>query len=213
MKNNKIVRTLISPSLFSGIVVLCCSLGMFLYKIVSLNSTSGFFYELLFGNNYTNQIYSLAEYTTTLEIIIFENPALNNILFLLFWILIGVIVYILSTVTTSSVFSLSNDINEIKKKPGENQRAKHNIFKFFLSASFWGLWAIYIFALLQFLIPFGFMLIQISSGRINSIEGVFWALMSFVVLAVSLHVQVILIRLATLKLRLWGIPDVVYMDN
>jgi len=96
MKNSKFARLVLTPSTFSFFATVGSSLLILVVAGVSYASNTGLVYDYLFGNNSSSKLIEDSQSTLSLfSTTVFGNPALNKVLFLAFWMVVGLIVYLL----------------------------------------------------------------------------------------------------------------------
>jgi hypothetical protein len=200
----------VSPSLASGLFAL---LGSSLFLLIANSwvlQSDGFLTDLILGTNSSFGLIQAAEQTTfELSELTLGNPLLNKVLFFLFWMMVGLVVYaVLSTlgITIKDFANAAEDVHIVKTR------------KTHLDQSFWlkiavrvsgSIALIFLYILsAKLIVPFSTLAGQAWLGSLDSFVGWFYGLLGFIVLALSLHILVIVLRLVFLKPRLFGGWDV-----
>jgi hypothetical protein len=139
---------------------------------------------------------------------VFGNVTLNKILFFCFWMLVGLVVYVILSAFIKGYEEISDVIKEFGYIHALRQQLAESIF---LRLAIKGVVAIiglfFMLVFLQFLLPLSRLCTIVAGGQLLSANGFLYAIVSFGLLWLSIHIQVVLVRLFFLRVRLWGTAD------
>jgi hypothetical protein len=205
MKNLRFAHLLLTPSLSSSVLVTAVTGLVLAGAAFSYAAKSGQLYQYLFGpGSSAALIESSRSSVEAFGNTVFGNDALNRILFFVFWMVIGLLSYLLMTglgAGLSSAHDLLHELHETDKKSFLAKRVKRQVA---LRAATAGLWFIYVIFFFTILLPFAILAGRIAAGDLVSPTGPLYALISIVVLWLSLHLHIVLARLFMLRPRLFG---------
>jgi|GEM_PF-977005 len=209
-KQLRFIWAVIQPSLFSStITVLICG-AILLTAMLSYGTRSGMIYDFLFGPNSSSALIqtsklSLDNITTK----VFGNPLLNKAIFYMFWMFVGLVVYTILSSIIGGVNTVTADVEQslnVNDTQGENRKT----MKFRLTIRLLILtgWALYSVFYIKILLPYGVLASRIGVGDFPAIKGLLYISAGLAVLFISLHLNVILLRLFLLKLRVFSGEEV-----
>jgi hypothetical protein len=198
----------LEPTLFSGLATaLVACLVMFVQYFSKFGSYS--LYGYVFGTDSSIALIQSADSSIkAVTDTVFGNTDLNKVLFFGFWMLVGLCIYVILSSFIKGYEEISDFIHEwgyvhaLRKRLAENvltriaARAVIAIIGFF-----------FILLFLRFLLPLARLCTIVAGGQLTSLNGILYALLAFSILWLSLHVQVVLLRLFFLRVRLWGTAD------
>ncbi len=204
MKRLHIFGLLIQPSVASVTCVLILSCLLLGITIITYGESTGILYGYLLGPNSSVELTENSRLTVSyFNEALFGGALLNQILFVFFWMSIGLIVYALINGIGSGVGGMVEQSKKRKYINAATQK-KERTTKILFQASFATLWIIYSVVFFNVLLPFSLLSAQIAFTEITTYEGALYALMSIFVILVSMHIHVVMARLSFLRLRLFG---------
>ncbi|HSX53025.1 MAG TPA: hypothetical protein VLF90_01490 [Patescibacteria group bacterium] len=204
--NKKRLGMTLLPSMLSGIIVMVLTPLILLGGTWSQGLGKGLLYDFLFGSNSSAELIqtskgSFAAFGNT----VFGNPLLNKVLFFVFWMLVGLIVYVL---LHGFLRGVSTAAEEVEESQYVNADKAHNIKHLEVRAAVrlvvLAAWILYSVVFIKILLPFSVLVVRLSiSGQSQGI-GWLYALSGVITLILSLHLHVIWLRLFTLRVRVFG---------
>jgi hypothetical protein len=211
MKRLRFTGLLLEPSVSGLIGTIIAALLVLFVTSLAYSIKSGFIYDLLLGPDSSADLIQTSRDTiTALTNTVFGNPVLNKVLFFMFWMVIGLVVYLI-------VSGLGSGINEADKALHELQYA--NMRRLQLQESFMlramlraitaMVWFAYSILFIKFFLPFSVLSTRVGLNQLNSVTGWGLLLAAFVTLTTSLHLHIVLLRLFCLRPRVFGGWDVV----
>jgi hypothetical protein len=176
----------------------------------SYQAGKGSVYNYLFGKGSSTE--SIASSKSTLSALnntVLGNAALNKVLYFAFWMLIGLLVYIILYAVLRGTGAAAEDIKEAGYTNIDKTQLLHNFAARF-TARLAGIFAWIVFSIifLKVLLPFSSLAARNASTNFLSFSGIVYSLAGFIVLLLSLHVEVILIRFMFLRVRLFSQQEV-----
>jgi len=203
-----VVDQVLEPTLFSGVATaLVVCLVMFVQYYSKFGSYS--LYGYLFGSDGSIALIqsansSLSAITNT----VFGNPTLNKVLFFGFWMVVGLCIYVILSTFIKGYEDISDLVHEWGYVHVLRERLAENLLTRIAARLVIVLvGAFFIFFFLRLLLPLSRLCTIVAGGQITSVNGILYALLAFSLLWLSLHIQVILLRLFFLRVRLWGTAD------
>jgi hypothetical protein len=197
---------MILPSL--GSLALCTGLSALTLLITTLafNARTGFLYDVLFGpDSSVELIQSTRGTVNAIYQTAFSNSILNKIIFFVFWCLVGLLVYtLLSGIgkTTSAIAETNQRMHYLNaKKTQLEQQLGLRLIVYSMAALFGFLYSIFF---IKTLFPFSILCARIGVNTLNSIGGWGYLLAGFIVLSVSFHIFIVVVRLFLLRPRIYG---------
>lgn len=195
---------LLSPTLGSSIgelgAVILISAGTFVkYGKVS-------FYNLLLGSDTSPDLINKThEIISEFYQLVFGNSTLNKILFFVFWMLIGLVVYFFIMSTSHTISEADEAVHELNYIHVRRQQFIHSLeIKLALKTAVVIGAIVYSIVFVKLFFPFALACIKIATGSITELNGIKYGLIGIVGLSISLHVYVILSRLFLQRLRVFS---------
>lgn len=200
------IGNLISPSLLSGLLTIFLSLGVLAISLFSYTSGSGLIYDYLFGPNSSAELIrsasgSVDAFTNT----VFGNSTLNKILFFCFWMVIGLIVYLILYLVFKGTSEAAQDIQEagyVNSRGKELLRAIET--RLAVRTVVIVIWAVYWVFFVKTLVPFSILSGRVGGAAFPAPNGWIYSGLGLIVLVLSIHIHLIFLRLTALKLRLFS---------
>lgn len=198
----KLFDILLSPSSLSGFLAGIAAIGFVAFVIISANYR---------GSNTELQVfqYQASQSTIPAQTIghaLDSNNIVSNLPLLLFWALVGFVVYLFAINIVSSVKGAAELKNEIENYTNLNRRqiVLEVLQKLLIRLIVLLVWVPYINLFFHQLVPYVATLGVVASLHLLSVTGVSCTLLALIVLFVGLHVHAILLRLLVLKPRVFG---------
>lgn len=206
MRKIDTVSIFVSPSIVSGSITLIGAAGLLLITNASFLQNGGFINTLLLGQTSDSGLIAIAEQTRfELSELTLGNPLLNKILFFLFWMMVGLVVYIIINTIGQTISMVTSTIEEQKYFHARKTQ---------IQESFWLRSAVRLAAIIgllffyglfiSFIMPFSTLAAQAWLGGLQTVIGWFYGGLGFIVLVLALHVFAVLFRLIALRPRLFG---------
>jgi hypothetical protein len=193
----------------SGMSLILATIGALLMLFAAnsgLVANGGFISDLFLGKNSPQDLVESAR-QTTLEIsqLTLGNETLNKILFFGFWMMIGLVVYVAFSTIGHIFIETGQDIGSIHNAGARKAQLEQTILLRLAirTASFLGL---IFFGLLfiKLIFPFSILASRAWLGSLNTISGWLYGLLGLIVLVLSIHVVIVLLRFLLLRPRLLG---------
>lgn len=206
MKQTRFSRLLIQPSIGGLMIILGLSLVVMVISGFSYVTRNGLFYDYLFGPDSSTTLIETSQSTVAVfNETVFGNPTLNKILFFVFWMVIGLVVYVVLSGLGSGISSAEHSIEEAHFVHAQKLRLGSELgLKVVLRVIASGLLILYLFAFFKILLPFGVLCARITSGDISQLINWLYALMGFSVLCATFYLGMLLLRLLLLRPRVFG---------
>ncbi|CAN5664766.1 hypothetical protein BH23PAT1_BH23PAT1_3850 [soil metagenome] len=206
MNRLRFLGLLLRPSAASIVLTFLITLLVLGIYLLTYASKTGIFYEFLAGPAGSAILIEEAKGTVAaFNQTVFGNPILNQVLFLAFWMLIGLIVYSFIAAASagfSSVHDYLEQLRYVNVKKKQYQASVLTRLSLQLTALvIWGIYAIFFYKLI---LPFSLLSGRIGVSELSTVMGVGNLALGFVVLAASIHVHIVLLRLTSLRLRATG---------
>lgn len=211
--NNKQLRftwAAIQPSLFSGVLTVSLCGIILLSAMLSYSTRSGLIYNFLFGPNSSTELIqtskgSFAEVTTN----VLGNPILNRVVFYMFWMFVGLVVY---TILSSLIRGASTAAEDIQESQNINDTKGSNIktirSRFLLRLIIIIGWLLYAIMFVKIILPYSVLAARIGVSELPAVSGWLFSLASLVILFLSLHMHTVSLRLFVMKLRVFNGEEV-----
>jgi hypothetical protein len=197
---------LLTPSLLSGISTLLISVLALVFASWSYSVGSGAVYDFLFGPNSSGELIQTSRSTiSAFGDTVFGNPTLNKILYLAFWMFVGLIVYLILFVIIKGTSSAAEEVQETGYA-NVNRTGQLKMFgvragiRLLVAVA----WFVYSIFFIKILLPFSVLSARVGAGQLPQLSGWLYGIMGLLVLAVSLHIHVIFLRLVLLRVRVSG---------
>jgi len=201
----KQLAVLLSPSFLSGSLCVSSSIIVLLGATWSYSVGTGAVYNFLFGPGSSAELISSSR--TSISVFfntVFGNSILNKTLYFGFWMMVGLIVYV---IIMGLIHGTSTAVRDVEEVTYTNVK-KHDKYKTFglrigihlLVAVAWALYCVFF---VKIFFPFSILAARVGFVQLPHITGWLYSPLSFVILTLSLHIHVIFIRLVVLRLRLY----------
>ncbi len=199
------------PSLISGLVTVFISVAIIAAAVFSYISGNGLIYDYLFGPNSSAELIKQSRGTVaTFSNTVFGNPTLNKVLYFAFWMLVGLVVYIILYTIFRSTSKVAEDINVATFKNAKINDILSNFgVRLAVRCGVALGWVLYTIFFIKILLPFSILCARIGAADFPSLTGILYGLLGLVVLVISIHLHLVFARLMALKVRLIDSPELV----
>lgn len=206
MNQSRFTRLLIRPSTASLITGVGLSLLVIVISGFTYATKNNLFYDYLFGAGSSTTLIETSRSTIALfNETVFGNTLLNKLLFFVFWMAIGLIVYVFLSGIGSGVSSAEHTIEESNFVHAQKLKMGSELgLKVVLHIIGAGLLLVFLFLFFKILLPFGVLCSRILAGDLSNLNGWLYALLGFTVLLTSFHIGTMLIRFLLLRPRIFG---------
>jgi hypothetical protein len=210
LKFRKLIAVLL-PSWLSGLVAVACGLLMTIYVIASFN---------LPGAGIKQELLNLTHTSNTSPVLTLpgqtppgsnHNTLQNTWPLIAFWAIIGLIIYFVADLLFNlmrDVFALKNELTYVHSKRDVIIRYTAELLIF--RAVIVLFWLAFLDLFFKRLIPYSILASRASASDVTSGAGLITALLSSAVIAFSLHVNTVFLRLALRRTRVLSTSD--YLD-
>lgn len=205
MSRLRFAGTLLTPSLAS--VVLCGGLSLLVLVISSLiyNSRTNVLFDLLFGPDSSAELIQSGRGSIgAINEAVFGNPILNKVIFFVFWCLVGLIIYFLISGVGKTTAVVAETTHQLHYLNAKRQQIEEQLGLRIMMRSM-GLLAAFLYGIFFFKVLFPF---SILCGRIGisilGLSGWLYFMAGLIVLVLSLHIWIVLLRFISLRPRLYG---------
>ena len=203
-EDNRLLKLLLTPSWLSGLVAVVAGLTISVGVIVAFEAHNSLLQQQLVSWEQTLPQPAL---TTPGQAVPQSNrpTAQNSWTLLLLWSLVGLLVYGLVATMVHSI-ARAEGLRESLKYVHANPRtllastAQHLLLRSIAAITLAGFAA----AFVKQVVPYGITAAHASAADVMSLDGGLYALLSFALIAVSLHLMTILLRLALGRARVFS---------
>ena len=203
-EDSRLLKLLLTPSWLSGLVLVVAGLVISVGVIVAFEAHNSQLQQQLIAWEQTLPQPAL---TTPGQAVTQNNrpTAQNSWTLLLLWSLVGLLVYALVATIAHSIARAEGFRESLKYVHANPQTmlastAEHLLLRFIAALTLAG----FATAFLKQIVPYAITAAQASAGDVLSLDGVLSALLSFGLIAVSLHLMTILSRLALGRVRVFS---------
>ncbi|MBA3758435.1 hypothetical protein H0X10_02275 [Candidatus Saccharibacteria bacterium] len=206
MEQTRFTRLLLRPSAGGLIGIISLALLIMIVSGFSYTTRNNLFYDYLFGAGSSVTLIETSQSSVAVfNETVFGNATLNKILFFVFWMVIGLVVYVLLSGFGAGVSSVEHAANEAQFVHAKKLRLGSEIgLKVVLHSIGFGLLLLYSIFLFKVLLPFGVLCARIVAGNLRQPINWLYGLLGFIVLCGTLYIGLILIRFLLLRPRIFG---------
>lgn len=206
MKNLRFARLILQPSLGGILGIIGFSLLLMAVSGFTYVTRNGLFYEYLFGSGSSTTLIETSRSTISLfNETVFGNPFLNKVLFFVFWMVIGLVVYVILSGVGLGASEAGKAVEESHFVHADKQRITSELrSKIILRLIAFGLIVIYLVLFLKILLPFGVLCARILAGNVGQLSSWLYGILGFTVLCGSFYIGMVLIRFFMLRPRIFG---------
>lgn len=206
MNQSRFTRLILQPSTGGLLSILALAFVIMAVSGFSFATRNNLFYDYLFGAG--SSVTLIETSRTTFAVFnetVFGNSTLNKILFFVFWMSIGLIVYVIVSGVGAGVSSAEHTVEEANFVHAQKLRMGSELgLKVVLRFIALGLGLIYLVLSYKVLLPFGVLCARILAGDLSNLTNWLYGLLGFVVLCGSFYLGLVLLRFLLLKPRVFG---------
>ena len=215
MNQSRFTRLLIKPSTASLLTALVLALLVLFVSGFSYASKNNLLYDYLFGSG--SSVTLIESSRSTIAVFnetVFGNPTLNKILFFIFWMAVGLIVYVFLSGVGSGISTAEQTLEQTRFVHAQKLRMGSELgLRVVLRLIALSLLTVFLFLFLKILLPFSLLCARIAAGELGDLMNWLYALLGFIVLVASFHLITILIRFLLLKPRIFGGYEDILQDE
>ncbi len=203
--NKLLARMLITPSIISGTIDVVAGVGLVITTIVVSSFRSSSLQKELFDYQTNNLTSDLSNNSQIVAHGLNSNTFVSNLPLLLFWGLVGTVIYML-------VLSLARALKGAVQLHDEMEFVHANqtslirtaLIEFLIRVVVLVFWVIYISFFFHRLIPYCLAAAHAASAvGFFTLNGLLYAILAFIVVVIAVHVHTIFLRLLLLKPRIF----------
>lgn len=209
LKNRKLF-VILTPSWLSLIIGFLLSVGIMTAVGVSYAAGKGSIYSYLFGPGSSSDLIDSSKSTlSALNDTILGNATLNKVLYFAFWMVVGLLVYIILYSLMRGTGAASEELKEASYANIKRERILQDyaIKSVVRLAALFGL-IVFGILFIKVLLPYSSLATKNASGELLSIAGIAYLLVSFMILMVSSHIMLVLVRFMTLRVRMFNQQEI-----
>lgn len=201
-------KQLFYPSAVSAVVMILLPLVMMAGQYFM--STDRFtLLSYLFGANTSGDLIQTADTSfAAFSDTVFGNPVLNRILFFCFWMLIGLVIYLILSLLIKSYHEIDDVVHEwryvhvVRESLAESLLTRSALrLALIITAVLYGI------ILVRFVLPLTKLFTIIGGNSLPTASAFAYIVMSFLILVLSTHVVIVLVRAIALRVRLLGTAE------
>lgn len=206
MQKLRLAGSLLLPSLGSLVTSFILA-GLFIGLSAWAHfARGGRIYSILYGENSAPELIEKSRSTVeAFSNTVFGNPTLNKVLFFVFWLIIGLIVYTIFTGLGKYLSELKDVVVESRYvNAPRGATRQHMIIRLLLRLIGISLVFVYFVFFYNIFLPFAILCSRISFSELPNLNGWMYAGLAVAELMLSLHIMLILLRFTALRPRLFG---------
>ncbi len=210
MRHSSRIKLLILPSLISGVTTVLLSAAVLGTAIYSYLSGKGMVYEYLFGPNSSAELIRQSRGTiSAFSDTVFGNQTLTKVLYFAFWMIVGLVVYLILHTLIKGASVAAEDIQESTYKNIRVRDMLTNIgTRLAVRLAALTAWIVYWVFFIKTLLPLSVLLARTGTTDLSSPTGWLYGVSGLTVLVLSIHVHLIFLRLVALRARLFETSEV-----
>lgn len=212
MRRYSLITLLLVPSLFSGSVAVFLSAAILLLTNWVYSAPGSAIHDYLFGEYGLTTIFQHSSNALSAVNGIFNSPIAYNVAVVIFALFIGLLIYVLLESIDHITSNASSAIKEVEYINDAGLRHKMKVeteLRVGLRVAALIVWIVYFIFFARVLVPFCILLGRVDMNNLITLRGVGGMLAAFALLAISLHIHTICMRVLVLRPRLLGQQDVV----
>jgi hypothetical protein len=157
------------------------------------------------GDELAKQQGSIYEANYLLDTSVFGNVGLNELLYLVFWIVLGIVAYLTVSFIGSSVSNTNRGAGQLNYVHANRDKILKERLHSIIAHVFVAIgWIIYAVVFTHFIMLFSTMGRLVGVTSLPDLGGFGWIALSLVVFSIFAHIHVIFARLLLLRFRIWG---------
>lgn len=196
----------LQPTASSFVIVGSTTFLVLFNTIVNFGGSNDQLFRILLGSDSSPE---LIDTTKTMvggfTEMIFDNPTINKLLFFVFWIFVGLVVYIFVNGAGSSIDAAQKlKEDESLLHAHKNKLEQEFILRLVLRFTALSAWLIYSVIFMKLFLPFSTLSFQVAVGGGLNVNTIFYGIFGAVVLLLTLHLHIVLLRCFLLRPRIIG---------
>ncbi len=205
MQHSNRIKLLLTPSLLGGLTTVLLSTGVLGIAVYSFLAGKGAIYEYLFGPNSSAELIRQSRGTAgAFGDTVFGNQTLTKILYFAFWMIVGLVVYIILHAVIKGAAVAAEDIQESTYKNVRIREMLTNIgTRLAVRLAVLIAWIIYWAFFIKTLLPLSILLARSGASNLPSPTGWLYGLSGLAILVLCVHIHLIFLRLIMLRARLF----------
>ncbi len=199
--DSQLFGILLSPSWLSGLLAIMASGIVVAFAVIS-SQYKGSDTRLQLLHLHTQTQASTASIGHALD----RSPFISNLPLLLFWCLVGLVVYMFAVNIVGAIQHAAQFNEELATYANINRRVmiRAAIQKLGIRLIVLVVWIPYILFFFKWMAPYVMRLAIIASVELTTFTGIMYLLTAVILLTIGLHFHTILLRLMLLRPRLFG---------
>ncbi len=199
------LNQILSPSWISGLIAVFAGLVVAGGVIIAFSFNNSQIQQQLTAWQHSTPVDEKALATPDQVVQENDKPTLKGSWpLLIFWSLLGLVVYVIATSITKSI----KDAEAFRESLDYVHADKHLLLQgaaqhIALRLTILGLWALFTVMFFKRVIPYSITAAHASAGELLSFQGVTYALVAFLTIALSMHLHAIFMRLSIGKARVF----------
>ncbi|HSW81292.1 MAG TPA: hypothetical protein VLG40_02745 [Candidatus Saccharimonas sp.] len=207
MQRFRLALLFVRPSVFSFTATLIVAGLIIAGMSWSYFMTMPFVHDYLFGRSGALTVLAKTpDLLSASRTVFFSQPTSYNAFIFVGAVVIGLVVFIVLQLFTRAATDVSSMWREIHQAQGETKKELEQEIELRIGfrAAMVLLWIGYIIVFVKLLLPFIILIEQFGITNFATISGWWYGLLGFGLLAASLHVHIIFMRLMLLRPRVFG---------
>jgi hypothetical protein len=205
---SKLFDKLLTPSWLSGLIAIVAGLVVVVGVGLAFSSTGGALQQQLIDLQNTKQQSTLTVPGQTIDAP--KNSLQTSWPLLAFWAVIGLIVYFI----VEEVIAIGRNTSELKAELGYVHASRQRLIRgtvqrLAVRIGALVLWLVFIEVFFKRIIPYSITAAQAATADLVSLQGLYYELLAFTMIALSFHIHTIFLRIVVRKPRVFA--DVNYI--
>lgn len=202
----KLVALFFGPSINGGATTVVAALALVAEANYSYVVKSGLLYNALLGAGTPyNTMQSSNSAVSALHQTVFSNPMFNKLLFYGMWLLAGLCIYGFIMLFRTSLMQEKSELQQLQYIHARRSQIEHDLVlrtAIRLTGLLIGLTLIWLF--INFLFPFCVLAARVGLDKLSLLNGWLFLLLGLVVMIMTLHIFIVILRIIFFKPRLFG---------
>lgn len=201
----RLFSSLLVPSALSGLMCVLVSLFTIGTIAVLTNYQGSSFQQDVLRSQTSIENDAVTEDYNYINDDLERNVVIDRAPVMVFWMFVGTLVYFMVTGVTGAIAgaqSLERELGYVHVRSKELLR--HVYIKSAIRFCVFGVWLGFIVLFFRLLLPYCLAAAHVGAGNITSFMGAFYIVLAFVVLTVSFHIHIVMLRLVALRPRIFS---------
>jgi hypothetical protein len=209
--DGQIAGLFLLPSWLSGLVAVLSGLGVAVASIIISRFQGSSLQQQLFDYSSARSVTDPSAAYQAVSHGLSSNAVVSDLPLLVFWGLVGLVVYLFATSIVGALqdaAELHNELEYVHAKPRQLLLSAllHLVFRVVILL----LWLPYILVFFHRVVPYAIAMAHNGAADLISLHGLADSLLAFAVITVTVHIHVVLLRLVLLKPRV--LSSALYLD-